>query len=154
MLECLGRAEEASAEAQRAVELDPLAVLFRHYFAPYYLCTGEHHRAAKHSRYALDIDPSYGLAMGVLALMGRHDEGIELITKSLRLIPGEYFPAGFLGWAYIRAGRRSDAQAFLAQTGRKAARAICTLRHARPGSLGAEGREGRFRLGGKGGPGA
>jgi tetratricopeptide (TPR) repeat protein len=115
----LGRAEEALAEALRAVELDPLSTLFREIVATYYLWAGQNDKAIEHARHALDINPNYGDAMALLgetySRLGRHEEGIELLEKARRLMPGEFYPLGFLGWAYVRGGRRTDAERFLAE---------------------------------------
>jgi eukaryotic-like serine/threonine-protein kinase len=118
-LHCLGRAEESLAEAQRAVELDPLSPLFREIIAIFCMWSGRQDRAVEHLHHALDINPDYPDAIVELGeaycRLGRYEEGIALLEKARRLLVGEYYPLGFLGWAYVRAGRRNDADRFLAE---------------------------------------
>jgi len=118
-LHCLGRAEESLAEAQRAVELDPLSLLFREIIAIFCMWSGRQDRAVEHLRHALDINPDYPGAIAELgeaySRLGRHEEGIALLEKARQLLIGEYYPLGFLGWAYVHAGRPTDAERFLAE---------------------------------------
>ncbi len=46
-------------------------------------------------------------------LLKRHEEGIALLEKEQRDGPGAFLPLGFLAWAYVRGGRRADAERFL-----------------------------------------
>ena len=39
---------------------------------------------------------------------------MALLEKARQLLVGEYYPLGFLGRAYVHAGRRTDAERFLA----------------------------------------
>jgi Flp pilus assembly protein TadD len=45
--------------------------------------------------------------------MGRHEEGIALLEPMRTLKTRATHPTGYLGWAYVRAGRRADAETFL-----------------------------------------
>ena len=118
-LHCMGRAKESFAEAQLAVELDPLSPLFREIIATICMWSGQQDQAVEHLRHALDINPNYPDAIAELgeaySRMGRYEEGIALLEKARQLLIGEYHPLGFLGWAYIHAGRRPDAARFLAE---------------------------------------
>jgi TolB-like protein/tRNA A-37 threonylcarbamoyl transferase component Bud32/Tfp pilus assembly protein PilF len=115
----MGRSEEALAQVQRAIELDPLLPLIRSYSSVYCLYTGQAEAALKHARTVLDIDPNYPIALFALgeahSLLGRHAEGIALMEKSRRDLPEGYFCSGFIAWAYVRAGRRGDAEQYLAR---------------------------------------
>jgi tetratricopeptide (TPR) repeat protein len=118
-LRALGRTQESCAGAQRALDLDPLFVLYRLVIAQDLLYRCEYKLAADHARQMLDIDPHYVFAQCVLGenycRTGRHTEGIALLENGIQNAPGEYFPMGFLGWAYVGAGRRGDAERFLAR---------------------------------------
>jgi eukaryotic-like serine/threonine-protein kinase len=126
VLDFLGRHEESYAEANRAVELDPLSTLFRYYCAQHCLFTGQAERALEHARQTLEIDPNYAIAQLALgeaySLAGRHAEGIALLEKAQGVLPGAFLPEGFLAWAYVRAGRRADAERFRAALEEKRAR--------------------------------
>jgi eukaryotic-like serine/threonine-protein kinase len=118
-LYCTGRTEESLAEAQRAVELDPLSPLFREVIATICMWSGQLDQAAEHLRHALDINPNYPDAIAELGeaycRMGQYEEGIALFEKARQLLSGEYYPLGFLSWAYVHVGRRTDAERFLAE---------------------------------------
>ncbi|HEU0142425.1 MAG TPA: protein kinase, partial [Bryobacteraceae bacterium] len=117
VLHCMGRAEEAYADACRAAELDPLFTLYRRYCAYYCLLMGQPERAVEHVHQLLEIDPNYIVGAYLLgeaySLLGRHEEGIALLEKEQRDGPGAFLPLGFLAWAYVRGGRRADAERFL-----------------------------------------
>ena len=119
VLQCLGRSEEALAAALRAVELDPLSTLYRYFCAMDWLIVGQPERAAEHARSTLEIDPNYPLGQLALgeaySLLGRYEEGIALMETAVQTVSGYFTPAGFLACGYIRAGRRSDAERYLAE---------------------------------------
>ncbi len=117
VLHCMGRTEEAYADACRAAEIDPLFTLFHRYRAYYCLLMGQPERALEHVHQLLEIDPNYIVGAYLLgeaySLLGRHEEGIALLEKEQRDGPGAFLPVGFLAWAYVRGGRRADAERFL-----------------------------------------
>jgi predicted Zn-dependent protease len=100
------------------VDLDPLSALYCVWLADLYLVTGQLDRAMDYARNVLDADPNYGPAMSVLgeaySLMGRDEEGIALLEKGWASMQGANLWDGRLGWAYVRAGRQTDAERFLA----------------------------------------
>ncbi|MBK5295112.1 MAG: protein kinase [Acidobacteriia bacterium] len=118
VLAFMGRQQEAWESAERAVDLDPLFVLYRYFSSRDCLTRGEYERAADEALQMLDIDPNYVLAFCTLGeaycRMGRHVEGIPLLEKAIHGTPGMFFVMGFLSWAYVAAGRRGDAERFLA----------------------------------------
>jgi tetratricopeptide (TPR) repeat protein len=77
----------------------------------------EYERAADHALQILDIDPKFAMARGILgqaySRMGRHEEGISLLEKALET--SLFYQMGFLSWAYCAAGRRGDAERFVAE---------------------------------------
>jgi serine/threonine-protein kinase len=118
VLHMMGRIDEASIEGHRAVELDPLSALFGFIVAGNYLAAGRYDRAAEFARNALDINPNFGLTEAVLgeacSRLGRVEEGIAILEKARTVSAGIYYVSGFLGGAYARAGRRNDAEEYLA----------------------------------------
>jgi adenylate cyclase len=126
VLKALGRNEESFSAAFRAVELDPLSTLFHYYCAQFCLSIGQPERALEHAGHALEIDPNSAmsrLALGEAhSLLGRHDEGIAWIEKALSVVPGTFVAEGYLAWAYVRGGRRADAERFRADLDEKSRR--------------------------------
>ena len=118
ILRGMGRAQESWTSMQRAVELDPLFVLYRLIMAQHCLFRGEYEAAADHALQILEIDPKYSFATFALAQSysrrGRHSEAIELFEKAVRETPVEFYTVGYLSWAYVAAGRRADAERFVA----------------------------------------
>jgi eukaryotic-like serine/threonine-protein kinase len=113
----MGRSQECWDSTQRAVELDPLFVLYRSISAERLIFRGEYERAADYALQILDIDPEYAMARGILgqaySRIGRHEEGIALLEKALET--SSFYHGGFLSWAYVAAGRRGDAEGFVAR---------------------------------------
>ena len=114
----MSRLEEAVTTMHRAVHLDPVSTLYREHLADQLVLMNRPEKAAEHAGISLEIDPLYGIGAVLLgeaySLMGRHEEGIALMEKGRRLQPGEFHPFGAIGWAYMRAGRRRDAEQYLA----------------------------------------
>ena len=75
---------------------------------------GQTGRALEHALQALDVNPNYPIAQLALgeaySLLGRHQEGIDWNEKTQPGAPAGYFCVGFLALAYLRAGRRDDAE--------------------------------------------
>jgi eukaryotic-like serine/threonine-protein kinase len=119
VLHCMGRGEEALADFCRAVELDPLFTLYRVYVAYERLWLGQPDGAAEDARQTLEIDANY--PPGLLTLgeaysqMGQHEEGIALAERGVRDAAAALLTTAFLAFAYVRAGRRSDAEHFRAK---------------------------------------
>ncbi len=115
----LRRVEEAIAAMRRAVDLDPVSTLYREHLADMYILEGHPEEAAEHAGFALEVDPLYGIAAVLLgeaySLMGRHQEAIPLMEKGRQRQPGDFHPFGAMTWAYVRAGRRQDAQRWLVE---------------------------------------
>jgi eukaryotic-like serine/threonine-protein kinase len=110
----LGKPEEALAAANRAADLDPFVALFSSYCALYSLMMARPERALKYAVHALEVHADYPIGMLALgeaySLLGRHEEGIRWGEKTRPCVPPGYFYIGFLGLAYVRAGRRADAE--------------------------------------------
>ncbi len=119
VLFAVGRMEESLAEFHRSLDLDPLSTLSHTFVASAYSLTGRHDRAIHYSRQALDIDPHHWMALALLgegySCLGQFDEGIAWLEKARQALPGEFWPTGYLGCAYVRGGKRADAERLLAE---------------------------------------
>jgi tetratricopeptide (TPR) repeat protein len=80
---------------------------------------GQAERSLEHARHALDIDPNFPISLLVqgaaYSLLGQHEEAINCIEKTRSSLPAGYFYVGFLAWAYVRSGRRADAERLRAE---------------------------------------
>ena len=143
----MGRIQESWESAQHAVELDPLFVLYRQISVERFLLRGDYERAADHALQILEIDPKYPMAIGILgqaySRMGRHDEGIALLEKGSQTT--EYYQMGFLSWAYVAAGRRADAESFLARLEEKRRRSYVPAATLAFATLGLGDKEGTWK---------
>jgi tetratricopeptide (TPR) repeat protein len=123
ILRYLGRAEESIAEAKRAVELDPLAVLTNQVLGEAYLSARRYDLAIAHCQAALEVHPEESGLLLILGwayvYKGMYDKGAETIAKSNAIdgIEADISP----DLAYINAvtGKRPEA--------RKALRILQTL---------------------------
>jgi len=113
----LGRLDEAIAELERVLELDPLSVMARGWLTVTSYLARRNDQALAHARHAVELEPSHFIARMVLGqtylAMGRFDEGCRELRASVELAGGLSLPLGWLGLASGLAGRRSDATAVL-----------------------------------------
>ncbi len=110
----LRRFREALGEIERAVEQDPLNVLFRGMFA-LILGSESPDRAAIEARKAIDIDerhwlPYYAMSMNHFRL-GELPEARQLAERSAAAAPWMPLPAGLLAGLLRRLGKNDDADA-------------------------------------------
>jgi tetratricopeptide (TPR) repeat protein len=84
----LGRSLESLESAQRAVELDPLFILYRQISAERLLFRRAYERAAEQALQMLELDPESPSAHCILgkaySWMGRHDEAVALLERVCR----------------------------------------------------------------------
>jgi len=114
ILRYLGRAEESIAEAKRAVELDPLAVLTNQVLGEAYLSARRYDLAIAHCQAVLEVHPEESSLLQVLGwayvYTGMYDKGVEAIARSNAIdgIPLEMSP----DLAYVNAvtGKRTEAR--------------------------------------------
>lgn len=114
MLRYLGRAEESIAQARRAIELDPLAVLSNQVLADAYLSARRYDLAIAQCQAALELHPEESSLHHILGwayvYQGKYENGVESITKSLALdgVDPDFSP----DLAYINAvrGRKGEAR--------------------------------------------
>ena len=114
----LGRFREALDQIERAVEHDPLNVLFRGMFS-LILGSESHDRAAVEARKAMEIDerhwlPYYAMSMNHFRL-GELHEARELASQSAAAARWMPLPAGLLAGLQRRLGEHDDADASLSK---------------------------------------
>jgi TolB-like protein/Tfp pilus assembly protein PilF len=139
----LGRFREALDHVERAVEQDPLNVLFRGMFS-LILGSESPDRAAVEARKAMEIDerhwlPYYAMSMNHLRL-GELSEARRLAERSAAAAPRFPLPAGLLAGLLRRVGENDDADALLSQlrspSGRFIYHVVCSEMDAAADSLG------------------
>jgi serine/threonine-protein kinase len=111
-----GAFEAAEQYYRKALECDPLSFLAHHVLALFYNARGQYDLALPHANQAMEISLNPGsmsLLGTTLSNLGRHNEGIAWLEKSRA--SGAHHFMGYLGLAYVRGGRRSDAERLLAE---------------------------------------
>lgn len=117
VLSGMGRHEEAIAEAERALELDPLNLLTYTVVGDTLFYARRFERSLAPYRKCLELDPTFGAAHTDLARslehVGRADEAIEEFIHGTTGPDGTPRPSSGLAILYARAGRMDDARATL-----------------------------------------
>jgi eukaryotic-like serine/threonine-protein kinase len=116
-LSSLGRHEEALAEGQRAVELDPLSLIINSDTAQNRMVAGQVDAAIEQLRKALELDPSFAQGHFILgkSYLRKKDFAAAAaeIQKAMSLSSNSTKYVGALGQAYALGGRRNEAQRLL-----------------------------------------
>jgi eukaryotic-like serine/threonine-protein kinase len=109
----VGRLKEAIAEINRAVELDPLALIWNEQLGGLYCGSHQYDLAIEQWRKTLDIDPNFWFAHqdlgGVYAHQRKYREALGEFEKAATLSGNSDYATGYLGYGYAVAGRRRDA---------------------------------------------
>jgi TolB-like protein/Flp pilus assembly protein TadD len=117
-LSALGQFDRAIVEGKRAVELDPLSSIDNADLGLIYIHAGRYDDAIAQLRKTIELDPYFYVApyyLGIaFQLNGQVPEAISAYQKAAELNDDPENLA-YLGQAYARTGRRSDAQTILAQ---------------------------------------
>jgi len=116
-----GRFEESAAEMRRAVEKDPLSVIWRGVLMAHLVLGGKYEQALKEGFKALDISeseihPHLAFAETYLAL-GRVDEALASAERAHRNLPQQSMGTGFLAALLVRLGEKDRADALLREMG-------------------------------------
>ncbi len=120
-LSTFGRFEESTAEMRRAVEQDPLSVLWRGILMGHLVCAGRYEEALLEGQKALDIaenelHPHTGLGEAYLA-MGRVAEAVASAETAHHNLPQQSMGTGLLAASVARLGDTDRAQALLREMG-------------------------------------
>jgi TolB-like protein/DNA-binding winged helix-turn-helix (wHTH) protein/thioredoxin-like negative regulator of GroEL len=108
-----GRNDEAIAEVETAVSLDPLSLIIGADLAEEFVIAHRFEQAITQSRKTMTLDPFFGNAhyvMGqALAQERRYKEAIAELQKAIELSPGSTAFSANLAFAYASSGRTEDA---------------------------------------------
>jgi serine/threonine-protein kinase len=120
-LQPFGRFEESVTEMRRAVEKDPLSVIWRGVLMANLVLAGRHEQALEEGFKALDISESEihpHLAFGEAYLaLGRIDEAAASAERAHRNLPRHSMPIGLLAACLVRLGKRDRAETLIRDMG-------------------------------------
>jgi len=118
-LSTFARFEESTAEMRRAVELDPLTLLWRGILVAHLVCAGKYDEALDEGRKGLpqnEVHPLLGIAEAYLAL-GRLNEALAAAERAYRNIPQHSMAAGFYAATLVRVGDKDRAAGIIREMG-------------------------------------
>lgn len=114
-----GRLDEAARSVQRAVECDPLSMIAHYLLALHSNYRGKYDLAITHASQAAEIGGNIGAVAAMLgeahSNLGRLDEGVAWLEKARQTTDSRPGFVGYLGFAYMRSGRRAHAERLLAE---------------------------------------
>ena len=109
----MGREEEAIAEERRALELDPLSLIFRHRLARALGFAHRYDEGIAEERRIIEMDPSFYPSHAVLGwfllVKGNKEEALAEVRKGLEISRGALFALAWLGNFEARTGNRAEA---------------------------------------------
>jgi TolB-like protein/Tfp pilus assembly protein PilF len=118
-LTSMGRTEASHAEAERALELDPLDMITNIHLGWHYLYAGKTDQAIRQFRTSLEMDPNWTRAHFFLGWVytqrGNFTDAIAELQTAVKLLNRDPWALTMLGYAYAKAGKRSEARQILAQ---------------------------------------
>jgi adenylate cyclase len=110
----VGHTDEAIAEIERALELDPLSTSVISYMGLGLTIKGRYDQAIEYCQRALEMIPNDPGVMAILGLAyakkGMCEESISMLQKGANLFPENPFLVSALGYSYGVAGKRDEAQ--------------------------------------------
>lgn len=114
-----GRLDDAAAELERALELDPLSLLARFWLGIVLLLSRRLQQAIEEGQKLLDVDPNYYLAYFILGnayrYLGKLDAALAAQRKALKLSNGAAWILGWLGLTFAYGGDDAAAREALDQ---------------------------------------
>lgn len=112
-LEAAGQKDEAVAELERAVALEPLAMINNCILTTTYIYARQYDKALAQGRSTYDLDPTFPFAphwLGfALIANGKYDEAITLSQRTSPDSPFAWMAAVVSGQAYAKQGKRAEA---------------------------------------------
>ena len=124
-LMCLGRFDEATAEARRAQELDPVSPTVHVWAGFGFYHARQYDRSIEEARKAIELDPNaitaYNFIVRAYADKKMYEEAIaegqkaRIIAKGHPYSKGLPYSLGSLGYAYAVAGKPQEARQILAE---------------------------------------
>jgi eukaryotic-like serine/threonine-protein kinase len=121
LMQPFGRFEESSAEMRRAVEKDPLSVIWRGVLVANLMLAGKYEHALQEGFKALDISESEihpHMAMGEVYLaLGRVGEAVACAERAHRNLPQQSMATGLLAACLVRRGEMDRAAMLIREMG-------------------------------------
>jgi TolB-like protein/Tfp pilus assembly protein PilF len=118
-LTSVGRLDEAIAERQKAVELDPLSPLLASALGEAYYQARQFDGSIAQNERALELDPSFAIALVNLGrayqVKGMHQQARAAFQKILALSPDEPAVLALLGHEYASSGEQAHANRIIAK---------------------------------------
>lgn len=118
-LQSVGRTRDSVREIKTAVELEPLALIMNANLAGAYLFDRQSELGLEQAKKTFDLDPNFISGRFWLAYAycanKKYGETIELVEKGPTDETTQRLLARFLGYAYAKSGRRSEAESILAK---------------------------------------
>jgi eukaryotic-like serine/threonine-protein kinase len=114
----VGRFDEAIAQFQKALNMDPLSLAINADFGWSYYLMGEYDKAIQQCRKSLDIDPNFLTAYSTTAaahtMKGESEKAITILEPVIKrsgssLAEGPSFLLAELGFAYAKSGKTEQA---------------------------------------------
>jgi tetratricopeptide (TPR) repeat protein len=126
-----GRRDEALAESNRALELDPLSPILIVHLGWHYLYTRQYDRALDQLTKALELEPKYALAHWYRGLAYEqkkmYPEALREMAKAKELLPGNLAVQSDIGHVYAVSGNKSKAERVIAGLKEESARRYVNL---------------------------
>lgn len=118
-LQPMGRTNEAVAEVKRALELEPLSIVFGAVLADAYLENGQVDKAFEQIRATNDLEPGHPTTAYWLMLIyvakGMCPEAVQIAEKRLTKMPDDQDSLSIAGVCYAKTGDRAKAEEIIAK---------------------------------------
>ncbi|MFC2157510.1 protein kinase [Acidobacteriota bacterium] len=113
----MGRMEEGVAQINKALEIDPLALVANNNLGHVLYYRREYDKAVKQCLKTTEMDPNYLLTHwflgGAYSALGKYKEMTESFKKAVTYSDNSPFFLGFLGWGLGFSGQKEEAQKVL-----------------------------------------
>jgi len=114
-----GRLDEALAESNRALDLDPVSPIINLHLGWHYLYTKQYDRALEQLAKTLELDPNYPLAFWYRGLAFEqkktYPEALREMNKAKELLPGNLGVQADIGHVYAVSGDKHAAERIIAE---------------------------------------